>query len=492
MKAGTRLKKIVVVDDDSETLDLVSAYFKSKNFEVICFTDAKSALSESSYPENSWDILLTDFNFQDVSSIEFTLQIKKSLPKLPIILLSSAELAETALEALQKNSYERLRKPLQFRELQSTIERSLAHVNPVRNLFEQQKNAKSNKTNQTQLIGQSPEFLKVLSLATRVAKSSANIFIFGESGTGKEVLTRYIHNQSCQAKGPFVAINCSAIPENLLESELFGHAKGSFTGAMNKKVGLFEEAQDGTLFLDEIGDLSLCLQTKLLRVLQEKNIKRVGENQYRPINCRIICATHKDLSIEVNEKRFREDLYFRLNVIPLTIPPLRNRKEDLLPLAEFFLHRFAQENGASATTFSKESIRFIFENPWRGNVRELENSIERAVILSTGPEVSLQGFSSLSSGLISKPENDGIQNQKELIDSCPSEDNIFSIHHSDTLPTLEEITQRYIAYAIKKNGGARDKTAKEIGIDRKTLYKRMKMDSEPHRFSQLSFEEVIN
>lgn len=316
------------------------------------------------------------------------------------------------------------------------------------------------------IIGRSQNFLEALNIAKRVAKSSANIFITGESGTGKEVIARFIHSESKQHKGPFVAINCSAIPESLLESELFGHAKGSFTGAQEKRVGLFEEAQDGTLFLDEIGDLNLPLQAKLLRVLQEKKIKRIGENQYRPINCRIISATHKSLKLEVQENRFREDLLFRLEVIPINIPPLRERTEDILLLAEFFLRKFSSENGSASTkTFSKEAISYLLENKWCGNVRELENTIERAMVLSEANEIRLQDFLPKSSEFI-------LSTVSEKVNEDP---NIFSINCAKYLPTLEEVVNKYLDFAVKKNDGARDRTAKAIGIDRKTLYKRIKL-----------------
>jgi transcriptional regulator with PAS, ATPase and Fis domain len=316
------------------------------------------------------------------------------------------------------------------------------------------------------LIGSSPNFLKALDTARRVAPSKASIFISGESGTGKELFARFIHNESQQAKGPFIVINCSAIPEGLLESELFGHVKGSYTGATANKRGLFEEAQDGTLFLDEIGDLSLSLQAKLLRVLQEKQVKRVGENHHRPINCRIISATHKDLPREVYQNRFREDLFFRLIVIPITIPPLRERKEDLLPLANFFLRKFADENNSSAIGFSEESIAFILANPWRGNVRELENTVERAVILANGPTISLSGFKSLLPVPAIEPNNS----------LTPSSDRVFQVQCSEQLMSLADVTRSYIEFAVRQNHGARDKTAREIGIDRKTLYKRIPLN----------------
>ena len=321
-------------------------------------------------------------------------------------------------------------------------------------------------TEQTKIIGQSPKFITSLNIAKCVARSSANILITGESGTGKEIFAKFIHRESKHNKGPYVAINCSAIPENLLESELFGHAKGSFTGAQEKRIGLFEEAQDGTLFLDEIGDLSLSLQAKLLRVLQEKQIKRVGENQSRPINCRIISATHKLLAQEIDEHRFREDLFFRLDVIPIHIPPLRERPEDIILLAEFFLKKYSIENEVPIKLFSKEALKFLKENPWRGNVRELENTIERAVALCKTDEIVLENFMPLAMGL--NESNDKMD--------FFSNENTFSLRYTKNLPKLDEVIHRYLEFAVHKNGGARDKTAKEIGIDRKTLYKRIKPD----------------
>jgi transcriptional regulator with PAS, ATPase and Fis domain len=322
----------------------------------------------------------------------------------------------------------------------------------------------SSNSSQNRIIGCSQELLSVLSLAQRVAKSTASILITGESGTGKEVIAKYIHGEGRRRDGPFIAINCSAIPEALLESELFGHAKGSFTGAISKHMGLFEEAQNGTLFLDEIGDLNLALQAKLLRVLQEKKIRRVGENQYNPVNCRIVSATHKDLFLEVQEGRFREDLFFRLNVIPIHIPPLRDRKADIRPLAEFFLKKYAQANGSTVKTFSETSIEYLLNNEWKGNVRELENTIERVVVLSCRPEISLD---EIIPSLIRKSNNQDSSKEHH-------EKDLFSVSCKNELLTLEEVIHKYIEFAVQMNGGARDQTAIELGIDRKTLYKRLR------------------
>ena len=249
-----------------------------------------------------------------------------------------------------------------------------------------------------------------------------------------------------------------------MESELFGHSKGSFTGAFEKRVGLFEEAQEGTIFLDEIGDLSLPLQAKLLRVLQEKKIKRIGENLLIPINCRIISATNKDLLAEIRDHHFREDLFFRLEVVPIYIPPLRDRQEDIIPLAELFLQKFSIENGSPAKFFSKEAEKYIKDQIWRGNVRELENAIAKAVILCESNEISLELMITRTSRF-----------ERDIIDYSKFDGYLpFIVHCPEQLPTLEFVVNKYIEFAVMRTGGARDSAAREIGIDRKTLYKRMK------------------
>ena len=298
-----------------------------------------------------------------------------------------------------------------------------------------------------------------MELARRVSSSQANIIIFGESGSGKEVVAKAVHELGDRKAGPFVAINCSAIPENLLESELFGYAKGAFTGAVGSKIGLFEEANKGTLFLDEIGDLALPLQAKLLRVLQERKIKRIGENQTRDISARVICATHKDLKKEVEKGSFREDLYFRLNVIPIHMPPLRERKEDIIPLSEYFLKKFSLINNTNIKGFTKQAIKLLETLAWKGNVRELENAIERAVVLSNSEYVDLDDL----------PMAD--HSVEEWTDSVNENSAIFTIN---TIMTLEEVGKKYIEFIFKKNGFAKEQTAKELGIDRKTLYRKLK------------------
>ncbi len=312
------------------------------------------------------------------------------------------------------------------------------------------------------VVGKSQGIKNVLDLARRVAKSSAPILITGESGTGKEVIAKAIHAMSGNKKTPFVAINCSAIPENLLESELFGHAQGSFTGASDKKIGLFEEAEDGILFLDEIGDLSLALQSKFLRLLQEKKIKRIGENQFRPVNARVIAATHKNLRQKIQERNFREDLFFRLNVIPIWIPPLRDRKEDIHPLAEFFLIKFSALNDVTPKQFSKEALEYLMSNSWPGNVRELENTVERPLVLASSNIIHVKKVSRVINHI---GEGKGTTEKKGFY---------FPISINSRILTVDEMINKYIQYVLALNGGVKEKTAKDFQIDRKTLYRRLR------------------
>ncbi|MBY0452381.1 MAG: sigma-54 dependent transcriptional regulator [Bdellovibrionaceae bacterium] len=462
-----KIKNLVVVDDDADIRELISAFFKQKGYVVTCYEDAETALKASQTKGEEWDVLLTDLRLPIMSGVELTVAVKKYLPHLPVILITTSKSAEVAVEAVKKGAYDFIVKPIHFPQLQISVERAMHLKELSHNLVDLREKVKNPTSIASNIIGKSPKFLAAIDIARRVAKSKANIYISGESGTGKEVFAKFIHAEGGRAKGPFVAINCSAIPENLLESELFGHAKGSFTGAQDKKVGLFEEAENGTLFLDEIGDLSLQLQAKLLRVLQEKKIKRVGENQYRPINCRVISATHKDLVSEIQQGRFREDLYFRLNVIPILIPPLRERKEDLIPLAEAFLKRFALENDSPAKSFSKEALKLVLENPWRGNVRELENAVERAVVLASESEISMENMTTVDHMMSHK-------NEPGETTSAPNGADYFAINCETGLPHFEDVMNKFIEFAVARNNGARDRTAKEIGIDRKTLYKRLR------------------
>lgn len=467
--------KMFVIEDDFAIQELLSAFFIERGYEVEVFADGQAALDcmESHLPKP--DVIITDLMLPNFSGIELTKKFLAQGIEAPVIVITANGRVENAVEAIRAGAYDFVVKPIEFSQLMISIERALK-LNQIRAENENLKKIVRHQSEAVSVDGiicRSPELRRVLDLAQRVSKSSSNLLITGESGTGKEVIAKLIHGIGTR-KGPFVAINCSAIPENLLESELFGHAKGSFTGAFEKKVGLFEAAQGGTLFLDEIGDLSLSLQAKVLRVLQERKIKRLGENQFRPIDVRIVSATHKDLRHEIANKTFREDLFFRLNVIPIRIPPLRDRREDIIPLAEFFLKKFSIVNKSNVSRFSKEALEWLLKNFWQGNVRELENTIERVVVLSDSDTVQLHDLISFE---ICEPKKDVLlDSSMKSWTPTPYLENL----KGSKIITLNRLTNSYIKHVLAINRGAKDQTAKDLGIDRKTLYRRIhEMDREP-------------
>lgn len=456
---------IYIVDDDVEIVELCKSFFRQRDYKVSVFLSAESALDQLLSGEHP-DVVLTDLNLPNMSGLDFTKRCLELGISSPIILMTVTQSTEVAIEAIQLGAYDFIVKPIHWPQLQVSIGRALhlkvlnEDLNSLKTIVHEVKTSAA-----PGIIGRSPNFLAAVDVARRVANSSANILITGETGTGKELIAKFIHTHSERVKAPFVAINCSSIPESLLESELFGHAKGAFTGAIEAKVGLFEEASGGTIFLDEIGDLPLSLQAKLLRVVQERCIRRVGENKSREIDARVVSATHKNLMEEVAAGRFREDLFFRLNVIPIRIPALRERMEDILPLAEHFLRRFSVINSKKGLRFSPEAIKFLLEeSEWRGNVRELENSVERAVVLARGSVLE-------KADIVMNYAN--IDSQRKKLFMRPENSGHFSVNLEEGLLPMNEMIQKYVAYAIEKNEGAKDRTAKDLGIDRKTLYRRL-------------------
>jgi two-component system response regulator HydG len=464
-----RTARILLLEDDPDLRELLEEYYEPRGYIFISHSDPTIPLRELEAGADAlskYDLVLTDLKMPNLNGIEFITRMKKLAPKIPIILMTAHSSVEIAIDAIDAGAYDFVVKPLHFAQLNVSIERALRW----RRLQDENQTlrtvAKAGQSFQG-VVGKSLAIQKVFDLAKRVSNSTATVLIRGESGTGKEVVARAIHLDGSRKKEPFVAINCSAIPENLLESELFGHAKGAFTGAVEKKLGLFEEANGGTLFLDEIGDLNATLQAKLLRVLQERKIKRIGENVFRSVDVRILAATHKNLSVEVQENRFREDLFFRLNVIPINIPPLRERKEDILPLAEHFLKRFSAQNSVSLEGFTPAAVQHLLRQPWRGNVRELENAIERAVVLCTGSKVDVSDLS-LADELSST--STALVERSTVGDPSASLANI-SI---ESLPTLAEYNLEYIGYVLKAVNGVKEQAAKILNLDRKTLYRRIR------------------
>lgn len=453
---------LVIIDDDVDLLELLSSFFRQRGYNVSSYEDARMALDDIESKKISADVVISDLKLPVMSGLDFIKRIREFNSVLPIILMTAEGTLEIAVEAIEAGAYDFVLKPLHVPQLLISVQRAIflnqvqAENSNLKNFFSEQ-----DFLGLKGVIGKSAGFKKAIELAKRVSSSQANVIIFGESGSGKEVVAKAVHELGDRKNGPFVAINCSAIPENLLESELFGYAKGAFTGAVGSKIGLFEEANKGTLFLDEIGDLALPLQAKLLRVLQERKIKRIGENTTRDITARVICATHKDLKKEVEKGNFREDLYFRLNVIPIYMPPLRERKEDIIPLSEYFLKKFALLNHADIKGFTKAALKRLETLPWRGNVRELENAIERAVVLANSEYVDVDD-------LPGETQKDDSQKNEEGFDKSSA---IFSIH---SVMSLDEMNKKYIEFIFKRNGYAKEQTAKELGIDRKTLYRKLK------------------
>lgn len=449
--------RILIIDDDSEMRSLLEDFLSNQGHEVLSFglaTEALEALQPNGRlgpqcPEGDFDLIISDIKMPQIDGLEFTTQVKKIRPEIPVILITAFGSIETAIEAMRRGAFHYVVKPFKLSEMGVNVDRALEFRSlhrENRTLRDEVKRAQS----MGQVIGKSSGMKAVFDLVTRVSHATANILITGESGTGKEMVAQLIHKSGPRAHQPFIAINCTAIPETLLESELFGHAKGSFTGAIQRKKGLFEEANGGTLFLDEIGDMNVTLQSKLLRVIQEKKVRAVGENIARDVDVRIIAATHKDLKAAIKDGRFREDLYYRLSVIPLMIPPLRHRKEDIPLLAEHFLRKYAAMNHSPVTGFTKMAMAKLLDLHWEGNVRELENVIERAVVLSEGNLIEEQQIPS--------PE-------------AASAEQFFA-GATNNFPTIEQLEKRYIALVLEKTGRRKDKAAQILGINRRTLYRK--------------------
>lgn len=440
--------ELVVIDDDQEMRSMVEDHLKSLGYSVAGFSQPEVALSELLSGNLTPLAVVTDLQMPELSGIEVVKRLKVKFSDLPIIVMTAFGSIESAVDAMRKGAFDYITKPFKLSELTMTVERAvqMARLSKENKVLRQEIKKEYTRGN---LLGKSKPMKEVYELIERVAPAMSNILISGESGTGKEVVARTIHSLSPRNKAPFIAINCSAIPETLLESELFGHAKGSFTGADKKKIGLFEEAQGGTLFLDEIGDMEPGLQAKLLRVLQERKIRPVGETKDVDIDVRVIAATHKDLKKMIKENLFREDLYYRLNVIPVQLPPLRHRKEDIPLLAQHFLEKYAAFNKTNARAFSPAALHVLMNHTWQGNVRELENMVERVVVMSSKTVIDDTDIPTSES---------------------TSED--FYGNMTVDLPSIEDLEKRYIEFVLAKTGGKKDKASQILGINRRTLYRK--------------------
>jgi len=380
------MARILIVDDERSMREMLRILLEKKGHEVRCAEGVREA--GAALAEQEFDFLVTDLRLGQHSGLDVLRLAKESQPQCEVVMITAFASAETAVEAMKLGAFDYLFKPFKTDELLVVLERALEkraliHENQAlrRKLKERQEFAG--------IVGKSRAMHELFALVEKIAPTKVTALILGESGVGKELVARAIHQKSLRANGPFVVVNCGAIPEGLIESELFGHEKGAFTGASHAKRGLFDAAGGGTLFLDEIGELPLAVQVKLLRALQQRTIRSVGGMEDREVDVRIVAATNRDLEQEVREGRFREDLYYRLNVIGLTVPPLRERREDILPLVEHFLERYAVRPGMR---FSREAQQLLLDYEFPGNVRELENLVERAVTLADGEEIGPDVF----------------------------------------------------------------------------------------------------
>lgn len=379
------MEKILVVDDEQSLRDVLSIMLKRAGYAVTSAMDGEEAIEFLN--KEIFDLVITDLRMPKLDGMEVLKAVKSASPETVVLIITAFATADSAVEAMKQGAYDYLTKPFQVDEVQLIIRNALEKRRlTTENML--LKREMASQSSFAQLVGQSEAMQKVFDVVRKVADSKSNVLICGESGTGKELVARAIHYNSARSVLPFVAVNCSAVPETLLESELFGHMKGSFTGAISNKAGLFEIANGGTIFLDEIGDTTPTIQVKLLRVIQEREFRRVGGNQDVKVDVRVVAATNKDLEQAVAEGSFREDLYYRLDVIPIRLPPLRMRTSDIPLLVNHFLERFSKESGKAKPVISPEAMHILLGHEWRGNVRELENLIERVVAFSMGGPVT--------------------------------------------------------------------------------------------------------
>ena len=441
---------ILVVDDEEKIRKILKIMLTLKGHKVDLAEDGKEALEM--IKENFYDLVIADIKMKEMSGIELLKEIKKMTPPIPVVFITAYATIESAVEAMKEGAIDYIPKPFEEDRIHLTVERALG-ISKIIKEKEELKEELERKLIPENIICESKEMKHVINLVQKVAQKDTTVLITGESGVGKEVIARYLHSLSHRKDKRFIAINCAAIPQNLIESELFGHERGAFTGAVKRKKGIFEAANGGTVFLDEIGDLPLEAQAKLLRVLQEKIIYRLGGTEEIKIDVRIIAATNQNLEELVKDGKFREDLYYRLNVFPIKIPPLRERKEDIIPLAEYFIRKFLNKN-VEGILLTPSAKKILLQYPFPGNVRELANAIERAIIIS-GSSLPLSG------------------EHFSFLQSANQEDNVFNLPPEGI--NLEELEKQLIKQALERTGGNQSAAARLLGLTRSKFRTRMKM-----------------
>jgi DNA-binding NtrC family response regulator len=447
--------RILIADDDEVSCQLFAETLEAEGFHVDQVTSGDAALSR--LREESHDLLIIDVRMPGISGLDVTRVVHETYPALPIIVMTAFGSMETAVEAIHEGAFDFISKPMNLAELKKTVSRALSQRSLQRHSAKNANTDDENPTEPGKIIGKSPAMVEVYKTVARVASTKSTVLILGESGTGKELIARAIHEHSPRANRPFVAVDCGALTETILESELFGHMRGSFTGAFADKKGVFEEAQGGTCFLDEIGGISPNMQARLLRVLQEHEIRRVGGKDWFPVDVRVVAATNQNLAEAVAKGDFRQDLYYRLDVITIHLPPLRERADDIPLLAQHFLNYYGQESGKPVPTFSEKAMELLCSHPWPGNIRELENAIEQAVALSYQPVLTPEDL----------PREVREQRAARIASVAPANGQFV---FPDT-PSLEEVKKRYVLHVLQLTSGNVSATARILNVDRRSLYR---------------------
>mgnify|MGYP000146089700 CR=1 FL=1 len=443
--------QVLIIDDDRGMCELLELGLTKRGFQVRFTTDPRTVMDVLQQTE--LEAVVTDLNMPGQNGIELTKKIVGNRPDLPVIVITAFGSMESAISAMRAGAYDFVTKPLEVDTLALALQRAIAH-RALREEVKLLRRAVAASRNADNLLGESREMRQVLDVVARVAEADVSVLILGESGTGKELVARSLHNRSSRHEGPFVAVNCSALPEALLESELFGHARGAFTDARTTRRGLFQQAHGGTLFLDEIGDLPLSLQPRLLRALQERKVRPVGSDSEVDIDVRLLAATHQDLEKSVEERLFRSDLYYRLNVVQVRLPPLRARGNDVLLLAQHFLDLASVRLGKKVERLNAKAAERMLAYAWPGNVRELQNCIERAVALTAYDQIGVDDL----------PER--------VRDYRPSQVLVASDHPSE-LVSMDEVERRYILRVLDVVAGNKSLAAQILGFDRRTLYRKL-------------------
>jgi len=437
---------LLVVDDDPVTIDLLKEVLSKEGYDVSAALSGEEAIAQGK--DRLFDIVITDVRMGEKDGMDVLRFFRKNTPEATVIMITAFGSIETAIEAIREGAYDYISKPFKLEEITFTVRRALEQ----RRLIQENKYYRQELLDKYQfknVIGRTPQMFQVYKTIAKVADTRSTVLLCGERGTGKELIARSIHYNSQRNNRTFVPVDCASLVETLIESELFGHVRGAFTGASTAKRGLFEEADGGTLFLDEVGNLSLPVQSKLLRFLQEHEIKRVGGTESIKVDVRIIAATNQPLEPLVKSGKFREDLFDRLNVVMITLPPLRERKEDIPSLASHFLQKFSEENHKNISHLSPEALEILTRYSWPGNVRELEHTVERAVIFSVHPMILPEDLPKKMFEEIGGPE----------------------ILIPEKLVSLRELEKKYVLKVLQETGGNKKKASEILGIDRATLYR---------------------